>query len=331
MYRCLREGLLPKIYPAKSILEIGRHRIKEALRSGDLIKNEIALIKPLAIRKAVVITGTNFSGYRTTFRNAYVGKRNDTLIFEVNYKNQLARPTAAKIVQKMGDVRSEVHVLFMRHAPYTFKVEKPLTDPASLTCSAEVISETGLFRYDSTTQRYDVGLFDDSYKPVSEYPVPEANNVELDIKCDWKVGNSVYPTPLPEGLTIDSLSVEFLNGFMEYEDKLYKDPAVNNTVRIRARIVNKTGRTIKVEHWGLPLTAVYEDDLHVSQVDVAVNFPRRTIYNGASYSYYLDVNLPDWCYGKVAVAHAMNIYKNGLYCYGGGPLFCFEVFRLRLP
>jgi len=331
MYSSLEGGLLPKVYTAKSIFEVGQERLKQGLRRRDSIKNELALVKPMALRKAVAITGAKFSGYRTTIRNAYVGKRGDKLTYEVNYKNQLNRPTMAKITQKIGDVQDEVNVLFMPGAPYTRTVQKDLTSPASLGCSAEVMSELGLFKYDSLSQTYNVGLFDDSYKPTSEYPVSNVNNAVLDIAYSWRVVNTIYPTPLPSGLTIDSLSVEYPSGFINYEGKMYKDPAVNNTARIKARIVNNTGSTITVKHWGLPLSVLYDDNMHVSQVNVDVSFATKTISNGSSYSYYLDINLPTWAYGKVAIAHALNIYKDSMYCYGGGPFYCFEVFRLRLP
>jgi len=331
MYSSLEEGLLPKVYPAKSILEVGQYRLKQTLRRRDSLKNELALVKPMALRKAVAITSAKFSGYRTTLRNAYVGKSGDKLTYEVNYKNQLDRPTMAKITQKIGDVQDVVNVLFMPTAPYTRTVQKDLTNPSSLGCSAEVTSELGLFKYDSLSQTYNVGLFDDRYKPTNEYPVSNVNNAVLDIAYSWSVANTIYPTPLPSGLTIDSLSAELLSGFINYQGKLYKDPAVNNTVRIRARIVNNTGAPITVKHWGLPLSVLYEDNTHVSQANIDVSFATRTISSGSAYSYYLDVNLPEWAYGKVAIAHAMNMYKDSMYIYGGGGFYCIEAFRLRLP
>ncbi|MEM2352298.1 MAG: hypothetical protein QXT26_07810, partial [Thermoproteota archaeon] len=127
------------------------------------------------------------------------------------------------------------------------------------------------------------------------------------------------------------LSVNYVSGFTEYEGKRYKDPRVDNRVRVAAKINNNTGSTVRVAHWGFPLSVLYEDNRHVSQVDVAVSFPTRTISNGDSYSYSIEFNLPEWCYGKVAAAHALSFYKNGNPIYYGGPLYQFEVFRLRLP
>lgn len=331
MYEHLERKLLPRVSPALTIPEKAIESVSQVRRGLAIARSEAALIKPLAIRQAVRITGTRFTGYRTTLRNAYIVKAGDTLTYEVNYKSQLARPTMAKIVQRMGDVEATAQVFFLGGAPFTFRVQRSITDPAYLECTAQVTSELGFFRYDSVSQKYPVGLFDDRYKPIVEYPVSGASNTELDIAYSWRVQNTIYPTPLPSGLTIDNLSIEKLGGFLTYGGKDYKDPAVNNRVRIKARIVNNTGATIKLTHWGLPVSVLYEDNKHVSQADVSVSFPEKTLANGESYSYYLDLNLPAFAYGRVAIAHAINFYKNGMYVYGGGPFYCFEVFRLRLP
>ncbi len=330
-YRHLERGILPKIYPAIRITEALKNSARQASRGLDLLRNEAALIKPLAVRKAVRITGTKFSGYRTSLRNCFIFKPEETAVFQVDYVNQLVRPNVAKISQSIGDVEAKAQVLFLPRSTYTFQASRKVTSPAVLECSANVTSELGIFKYDSVYQRYSVGLFDDRYKPLDEYPVSGVSNAILDIAYSWRVQNTVYPTPLPSGLTIDNLSVEMVSGFISYEGKAYKDPAVNNTVRIRARIVNNTGATIRLTHWGLPVSVLYEDNKHVSQADVSISFPEKTLANGEYYSYSLDLNLPAWAYGRVAVAHAINFYRNGLYFYGGGPFYCFEVFRLRLP
>jgi hypothetical protein len=449
MYKSLDEGRLPKIYPSKTYADIGLEHVKDVLRLKDSVGNKVALVRPLAVRKAVAITGSKFTGYRTILRNAYVGKSGDKLTYEVDYKNQLNRPTMAKITQKIGDVQGIMNVLFMPGAPYTFTVQKDLVDPASLQCSAEVTSELGYFKYDSISQTYNVGVFDDRYKPVSEYPVSGADNVVLDIAYSWNVQNTVYPTPLPSELSFTNMSVSYKSGFILFEGKQYKDPAVNNTVRVYASIKNNSSTTLHVENWGFPLSVLYDDNQHVSQAQLSpsfgvgtvsteiysrkmffqadatisftVKYPDGTVapgatvkamdmwetttyasavtdangrcsitlpqgdymvhaeksgyspsystyYNfsqdttaelwlrqattttptptptaapapvfpkdlspGETYSYYAEFNLPTWAYGKIGVAHALKVYKGGMPLYFGGPFYCFEVFRLRLP
>jgi len=337
MYQRLQEGLLPKAYPSKTILEQMKEQISMATRRVSMARNSIVkslkLVSPMAVRKAVSITGSKFSGYRVIARNAYIGKYGDELTYEVYFKNNLYRPTIAKITQKIGEVERTTSILFKPKESRSYSVTKKLTRPESLTCSASATSELGLFRYDSISERYDVGLFDDRYKPVEEYPVSGVDNAALDVAYDWTVGTFIYPTPLPEGLSIEKISVSLKSGFISFEDKNYKDPAVNNTIRISARIINRTGDILTIKHWGLPLSVLYEDNKHVSQINVNVSISDRTLYGyGEYYDYHLDINLPNWCYGKVAIAHAMNFYKGKrTFIYGGGPFICLECFRLRLP
>jgi len=332
MYKSLREDKLPKVYPTKSLLELLPHRARTLKRRRDEIRNvAVKLVRPLALVKAVTITGTKFSGYRTVSRNAYICKPGDEVSYQVDVKNQLRRPTVAKLTVAMDEEKQLITVLFMPLAPYSRTLKKKITDPETLRCSATVTSATGFFRYDAVNETYNVGLFDDRYKPAGEYPVAGVDNVVLDIAYSWRITNLVYPTPLPEGLTFDSMSVEFRSGFVVYEGKVYKDPAVNNIIRVGARIKNNTGTAITVKHWGFPLTVLFEDNRRVSQVNVDVTFPDRTINNGQYYSYYLDIPLPTWCYGKVALAHALRVYKAGMPIYFGGPLWQTECFRLRLP
>jgi len=332
MYKSLKAERLPKIYPSKTLAERLPHLGRTLKRRKDELRNlTVKTVRPLALVKAVVITGTKFSGYRTIFRNAYIGKYGDELTYQVDVKNQLKRPTVATITQTVGKAKEITTVLFTPLAPYSRTMTKTLTDPESLRCVTTVTSATGLFRYDSIDETYNVGLFDDRYKPSAEYPVSGADNAILDIAYSWRITNLIYPTPLPSGLTFDSMWVQFRSGFLSYGGKYYKDPAINNTIRVGARIRNNTGASIVVKHWGFPLSVLYEDNRRVSQINVDISFPDRTIYNGQYYSYYIDFNLPNWCYGRIAAAHALNVYKGGMYIYGGGPLFQFEAFRLRLP
>lgn len=332
MYRSLQEGKLSEVYPTKTLLEIRAENIKALKRRKDHLQNvAVELVKPLALVKAVVVTGTKFAGYRAVSSNAYIGKYGDELSHQVDVKSQLVRPTVATLTHIVGENKHIVEVIFMPLAPYSHGMKKIVGNPEALKCSAAVTSASGLFRYDAVDETFNIGVFDDRHKPVGEYPVSGADNVVLDLVYSWGVKNTIYPTPVPPGLIFDSLSVELVSGFMKFEGKNYTDPSVNNKVRIRARIVNGTGATILLKHLGLPLSVVYEDNLRVSQINASVSFPDKTLGNGQTYSYYLDVNLPAWCYGKVGIAHAINVYKGGMYIYGGGPFYCFEVFRLRLP
>lgn len=65
----------------------------------------------------------------------------------------------------------------------------------------------------SLTLSYPIGLFDDRYKPVSEYPVSGVDNAVLDIVYSWRVESTVYPQPVLSGLMFSNMSVSFVSGF----------------------------------------------------------------------------------------------------------------------
>lgn len=332
MYASLNAGKLPRLSTSKTLLDLGLHWLKSArFRSDELANATAELVRPLRVIKSIDIEGTEFSGYRFKSSNAYIAKSGDEVSYTGLYKNLRASPITGRITQAMNTKKDEVVVLFMPSAPFKFESKYVVTDPGSLRCSSEVLAAAGIFRYDRISEAFNIGVLDDRYKPVSEYPVSGADDVVLDIAYDWSVENLVYPLPLPSGLKFKNMSASFQSGFYPYEGKNYKDHATNNIIRAKATIKNNTGATIRVTHWGAPLSVLYEDLRHVSQIDVNVSFPSRNISNGGTYSYYIDINLPRWCYGRVALAHALNVYKGGMYIYGGGPLWQFEVFRLRLP
>jgi hypothetical protein len=332
VYNALTKGELPKIPNRKSWIELFGERISTRRRRITNTLNKTSFFRPLSRIKPVSVVDVKLEGYRLYEKNAYIVMFGDSLTFNAVFRNNLPRPILSEVSVSIDDVSNVVVVLFMRNATYSVSVSKPIYEPTNIKCVAKSRPPArGIRYYDQVTQIYPVGVLDDRYKPLTEFPTPNVSNVELDIAYGWEVKNTIYPLPLPEGLTFDNLSVEFISGFISYEGKLYKDPTTNNIVRIRARIVNNTGGTITVKHWGLPISVLYEDNRHVSQADIDISFPTLTIANGTSREYTLDISLPTWAYGKVAIAHALNIYKDGMYIYGGGPFYCFEVFRLRLP
>lgn len=331
MYSSLEAGVLPKVYPLKSYAELGAGKLKRERFGAHELKNSLNMVRPLRVIKSVDIERTEFSGYRFRSPSAYITKFGDELGYRVHYKNLMATPVVGRVTQRMGEREDSITVLFAPYAPWSYELRHAISEPQHLECSSEVLAAAGAFRYDHVTEMYTVGMLDDRYKPVGEYPVARADNAVLDIAYDWMVRNTAYPTPLPSGLSFDSMSVSMISGFYPYGGKYYKDPAVENRVRVSARIVNRVGEAIRAVHWGAPLSVMFADDRHVSQINADVSFPTRDIPSGGTHSYSIDLNLPGWCYGKVALAHAMNFYRHGLYFYGGGPFLRFEVFRFRLP
>lgn len=332
MYQSLREGRLPRVYLTRGIVR-RTQGIAQTLRirRGNVRNLTTKLVRPLAARKAVAITDSAFSGYKITLKGAYIGKYGDELSYKVGYESQFVRPTMAKMVQSIGDVEETTHVLFMPQASFDKTVKKSITRPEALTCVASVTSEKGFFKYDALSEQFNVGVLDDRFKPATEYPVPGADNAILDLSYSWRVENKIYPQPLPSGLSFYSLVTDPFQGFFSYGGKYYAEPAVDKLVNVRSVIRNRTGSTLRVEQWGLLLSVLYDDNRRVSQVNIDIGFPTVNIGNGRDWVMSPSFPLPNWCYGKIAVAHAMNFYKDGMFIYGGGPLWQFEVFRLLLP
>lgn len=339
MFEHLKKGKIPKTYTAKPVVEVILKNAKSTfIQRRTEVLNRLFQIKrsktkqffkPL-LKPPVVIDKYNLSGYVGTLDSIYLANYGEKLTFTVSYINETGRPVFARLYTRVGDVEKLVNVLFMAHAPYDLAVEYNVSSPLQLSCYANSQSIARQI-YDEVNVTYTVGVFDNRYKPTGEYPMSGCDNAVLDIAYAWSVSNLVYPTPLPSGLSFTNLSVRFISGFVQYGGRYYKDPRRNNTVRVSATIVNNTGYTLTVSHYGLPVSVLYEDNRRVSMVNVSVSFPTVTIPNGSSYPYTLDVNIPRDFYGKVAVAHALNFYRDGFPIYYGGPLYQFEVFRLMLP
>jgi hypothetical protein len=339
VYRALAEKRLPTVPNTRPALDLLAERLRESNRSRALAVNKALLVyAERAWRKLVKITG-ELSGYRMTFRSAYIAKRGDELAFRATYTYTGAKPELIAMELRAGESRKSRADLFTPMERRTEEVRVSVSRPGNLSCTARSFPRIrGPVRYavarrriyNELSQVYPVGLLDDSYKPVSEYPVSGVDNAVLDIPYSWRVENKVYPPP-PAEVVFDNLAVSFQSGFISYEGKYYKDPAANNTVRVSARVTNRSSYTLTARHYGLVVSVLYEDNAHVSQANVSVSFPDTALSPGASRTYYFDVNLPAWAYGKVAVAHVLSFYKDTTLFWTGGPLYCFEVFRLRLP
>jgi hypothetical protein len=339
IYSALAEKRLPTIPNTKPTLDLLAESLRGLNRSRVLATNKALLVYAERVRRKLVKISGKLEDYRMIFRNAYIVKPEDELTFKATYKYTGARPVILRLETRIGTSEAREVKLFAPMMKHTAEVKAKVSEPGNISCTAKSYPRPrGPIRYIIAAQRlcaslsqlYPVGLLDDHYKPVSEYPVGGVDNAVLDIPYSWRVENKVYPSP-PAEVVFDNLSVSYQSGFVSYEGKYYKDPAVNNTVRVSARVTNRSSYTLTAKHYGLVVSVLYEDNAHVSQANVSVSFPDTTLSPGASKSYYFDVNLPAWAYGKVAVAHALRFYRDTTLFWTGGPLFCFEVFRLRLP
>jgi hypothetical protein len=333
---------LPTVPNAKPRVEIVAERIRYRQRLNSFLLNGFFTLKSQSPHKVLQITNPRLEGYRAVISNAYIIRPGDELKFTARYVYNGTKPETLLIEQSADGEKQSLIAFFPTKSYIDVTTSVRVGEPKNLTCRALSKPRPGrplayivdmLRLSNELTLTYPVGLLDDRPKPVSEYPVRGADNAVLDIPYSWRVQNTVYPQPVPEGLAFSNLSVEFVSGFVQHEGKYYKDPSTQNTVRIRCRVSNNSAYNLRVEHWGLVVAVLYEDDRHVSQANVSVRFPSFNLDRGQSRDYHIDVNLPTWAYGKVAIAHAMLFHDGATQAlrYAGGPLYCFEVYRLRLP
>jgi len=81
----------------------------------------------------------------------------------------------------------------------------------------------------------------------------------------------------------------------------------------------------------LPFSVFFEDNIRISQICIDVSFPRTDIGHRASRTFSFEFNLPNWAYGRIAPAEAINFYSAGRLICVGGPVYQFECGRLRMP
>jgi len=323
---------LPRVYISLSPKERVKGFLKTLEYSRDSRRNAIAdvrvlsrLGKPFYVDQSMLLAP---KGSFVIYKNVHVFKYGTETIFRARYISSLYTVSKAKVTQTIGEDKKVVTVIFPPRGYYDCDLPHRITRVGKETATAEILWR---MRVDRQVKEYNFGLFDDRFKPVDEYPVAGADNAELTLSYDFSEANLVYPTPLPSGLRITNMSVRFASGFVLFQDKYYKDPQMNNTVEFSWTLVNDTSYPLTVKHWGLPISVLYEDSRHVSQVNADISVSDRSVPAGSSTRYTYSVNLPAWAYGHIALAHAVKVYRPGALLYGGGPLFQFDVFRLRLP
>jgi len=294
--------------------------------------NSLIEVKPLGRVKPFFVDEANLLLPRDRFvryLDALVTEYGVRGIWRARYVSNIRGVHRASVRQSVGPEVRKVTVIFPRKDSYlNYEMDFDVVRAETLTCTGEIRWRG---RIDSQVKNYEIGLFDDRYKPVDQYPVPGADNTELDLVYDFRVQNLIYPEPLLDRTRIEGMEVEYEAGFVEYRGKMYRNPHVDAQMRFRWEFHNDRDKPLTLVHWGMPLSVLYEDNLHCSQINVDITFPDRTVDPRKSVRYEFTTVIPLWAYGRVSLAHAVNVYEDGLLRYSGGPFYCFEVFRIVLP
>jgi len=258
-----------------------------------------------------------------------IGKIGDTVYYAVTYKNNRKSPKGVFITQKIGDVEDTARVEFLGEVSYTRKTPYTLREaPVRLDASAKIY--TLAKTYDEISQTFNVGALDDSFKPVSEYPEPNASNAVLDLSYNFEEGNNYLYPPEATGLfDYTSPAISFSN-VVSYQGLNYLRPDVTSKVRLSFRLRNRSGSTVKLSSPGTLLTVIYADNAHVSQI-LTGSTGEVTLKNNAYHDFSDTVNIPYSFYGMLQVCKVFDVYKSNRYYTTIGVVYDFRVGRLLLP
>lgn len=257
--------------------------------------------------------------------NLYLTKPG-TLTFSVEYFNA-GRPVRAFVYQQIGEEKRYVKVLFGKDATYKLDLKKEITKPEKLPVIADVRRRR--WKSDShfeTTVTF--GIADNRPKPINTYPEKGVENEVLDIRPEWRVGADIYPKPTPTDITISPKDVQFTSNVVVW-DIPYK--IGKPEMKFEYSVTNRSDRVLSIEEWTLMVSVLYEDFRHMSYISTKIGYPVRRLNVGETTNYSFKIELPDWSYGYVSVTHACKYYKDGMFVYGGGPLWNFMIGRILFP
>jgi len=186
--------------------------------------NSFADIRVLSRLKPFYVDSSDLLAPRGSFvvyKDVHVFKYGTETIFRARYIGTLRKPSAAKVIQTIGADKRVVRVIYPTRGYYDCEVPHKIDYVGTTKATAEI---RWRLRGDLQVKNFEFGLFDDRYKPVDEYPVLGADNAELTLAYDFKVGNSIYPAPIPEGVSITDMRVELRSGFAILTGSIIKTP-----------------------------------------------------------------------------------------------------------
>jgi len=274
------------------------------------------------------IKSAKLRGTLKPFKEIYIAKPCDLFLI-VTYHNS-GRSARALVTQKIGDSVAKVTVLFGRDADYTLELKYRIDKPEEVPVLADIRKRR--WRSDARLEKtLALGLADDRPKPVAEYPENEASNETLDIAPPWKEGKGVYPEKLPDGLTITPADFALQTGAIKWGKNYYMVPIEECRINFSWTVKNGTDRALTIEPVSFMLSTLYEDNVHMSYVNIQPAGDRKRVGVGKAGSYSLTVPIPEWCYGRVTGTHVCKFYFDGMMRYYGGPIWYFFLGRVLLP
>jgi len=316
LYQRLQEGKIRELIPEPEL----RYRINK-------IRTKLPIFYKTKEGETLKITKALLMGNIAQFKGVYISKPTE-LTFHAEYQN-LGRTTKATVYQQIGNVRNKVSFLFGANATYKLEQKYKFQKPEKLPLVADIRRRRWVS--DAHFEKMlTMGLADDRPRSADTYPEPNASNEILDLRTDWTEGADLYPKPVAEGIVISPRPPELVSGVFKW-DIYYRVPLESAKVRLSYTVTNNTDRKLTIEEWSSMVSILYEDLQHMSFAYLKGGYSPKTLGIGQSTTYTFEVPLPEWVYGYVTVTHACKYYKNGMFAYGGGPIWNFRLGRVVLP
>ena len=272
------------------------------------------------------IKKVSLSGPIKKFKNILVAKPS-VLSLIVTYRNQ-GRTVRATIYQQLGKAWIRRRVLFRAGAELQLKVDYKLRKPEKVVVIADIRKRRFLPQA-HFEKVLPFGIAEFKPRPVETYPEPNAENERIDIRPKWEEGARIYPEPVPEDIEIIPKELKFVSGVLMW-DIAYRVPVEKTRVRISYEVVNRSDKVLTIKEWSFMVSILYEDMQHMSYASTKTGVKDRKLRPNQRTRYTVEVGLPSWVWGYVTITHALKFYKDGLFCYAGGPLWDFKLGRVLI-
>lgn len=324
-----------QVLPPVQFPRIKSTKVKLVLTTLPNIAQELKVLRPFGMFNPLVIESTEVKGPRMLYSTMYCYKPGDYFVWEVAFRNTGSIPLPC--ILKYGD--REEKVTLNKSESAIRQVSLQVVEPKKITLEASITPREKplslLFAGDSRKMTYNIGVLSYKDKPLSEYPMSEAINVDYTGYLDYDAFVIRYEDWIkPEGNWCKSTwKVEFggVTREKDINNILYREPDSYISISVEATLeVTQAARVIPM----LYAAAFYEDGYHTSafvwtgeitegsEVKVAVGESKTFVFDR--------MNLPVEFYGKLFLLPYLIVYSDdyqawellgpGQYGYLGGEL-----------
>lgn len=308
-------------------LALARRRLRQKIVVMGLVRPIYKLIP------GVKYVSHSVSGHVGTYQGFYLFRTSVPMNVSVEVRNEARTPRESLIVVSLDGDKAKKDVRLKAGETSTIRISKTIYDPKYYDLRIRIYGKYTRILQDSVSTELPIGVLDERSKPVSEYPVQGAENLQLDLRVQWRGETYAYPEP-PRDVSFGAFFLTPRNGVKRINGRLYRDVFTQANFEARFDVANYTNKVLKVRTWGVAVAVIYEDMRHISYVDVTGNASISRpdeIPVGTARRFTISVPIPIWVYGHVSIITAFLFEKDRDLYYAGGPVYEFNLYRLRLP